>query len=230
MIDIKANIVALQNEKEKIAKENGRNPDEILLCAVTKTRTPGEINQAIAAGITDIGENKVQEIVDKYDSVCGKVRWHLIGHLQRNKVKYIVDKVHMIHSVDSAKLADEIHARAFALGLKMNVLIQVNSANEESKFGVGADEVEPLIDHISRACPNIVVKGLMCIAPIVDIPGDAARYFDIVKEIYDGYVRDSRPGIEFEYLSMGMSGDYETAIACGSNIIRIGTAIFGKRN
>lgn len=229
MVDIKANIESVREQVRDIAKRCGRNPDDILLCAVTKTRTVDEINNAIDAGITDIGENKVQEIVDKIDGVRADVRWHLIGHLQRNKVKYIVDKVYMIHSVDSAKLAEEIDKRAAQHDIKMNILIQVNSAGEESKFGIAVDEVKPLIDYIAENCRNLVVKGLMCIAPITDDLSEAAEYFGIVKKIYDSYISDERLGVDFEYLSMGMSGDYEAAISEGSNMIRIGTAIFGER-
>lgn len=229
MVDIKANIESVREQVRDIAKRCGRNPDDILLCAVTKTRTVDEINNAIDAGITDIGENKVQEIVDKFDGVRADVRWHLIGHLQRNKVKYIVDKVYMIHSVDSAKLAEEIDKRAAQRDIKMNILIQVNSAGEESKFGIAVDEVKPLIDYIAENCRNLVVKGLMCIAPITDDLSEATEYFGIVKKIYDSYISDERLGVDFEYLSMGMSGDYEAAISEGSNMIRIGTAIFGER-
>lgn len=229
MVDIKSNIEIVREQMRDIAQRCGRNPDDILLCAVTKTRTLDEINCAIDAGITDIGENKVQEIVDKFDGVKGDVRWHLIGHLQRNKVKYIIDKVYMIHSVDSTKLADEIDKRAVQHGIKMNVLIQVNSAGEESKFGVAVDEVKPLIDYIAENCRNLIVKGLMCIAPITNDLSEAAGYFRAVKKIYDSYISDERLEVDFEYLSMGMSGDYEAAIFEGSNIIRIGTAIFGER-
>ena len=201
----------------------------MLLCAVTKTRTADEINEAIDAGITDIGENKVQEIMDKFDSVK-PVRWHLIGHLQTNKVKYIIDKVSMIHSVDSLHLAQEIDKRAAQHGITMDILIQVNSAQEESKFGISTDETEGMIRDILDKCPNIRIRGLMCIAPFAESPEDVRVYFAQVKKLYDEYSSIEHKNLDFKYLSMGMSHEYEVAILEGSNLIRVGTAIFGERD
>lgn len=226
---IKENIEAINRSKEAITEKAGRNAGEVLLVAVTKTRSADEINEAIDAGITDIGENKVQEIMDKFEAVK-PVRWHMIGHLQTNKVKYIIDKVSMIHSVDSFKLAEEIDRRAERHGKKMDVLVQVNAAKEESKFGITAEETGKLIQDILDHCPHIQIKGLMCIAPFEDDPEDVRIYFREVKELYDKYALLSHPGIDFQYLSMGMSHDYEAAIMEGSNLIRVGTAIFGERN
>ena len=228
-MSIKENIEKINAVKNAAARRAGRDGREILLCAVTKTHPASDINEAIDAGITDIGENKVQEILDKYDEVK-PVRWHMIGHLQTNKVKYIIDKVSLIHSVDSYKLAEEINKRAAQHGIVMDILIQVNSAMEESKFGITTDETDSLIEEILKNCPNIRIRGLMCIAPFAENPGDAAKYFRAVKEIYDRYADAPREGLDFKYLSMGMSNDFETAIAEGSNLIRIGTAIFGARN
>ncbi len=228
-MSIKENIKKINAVKNAAARRAGRDGSEILLCAVTKTHPASDINEAIDAGITDIGENKVQEILDKYDEVK-PVRWHMIGHLQTNKVKYIIDKVSLIHSVDSYKLAEEINKRAAQHGIVMDILIQVNSAMEESKFGITTDETDSLIEEILKNCPNIRIRGLMCIAPFAENPGDAAKYFRAVKEIYDRYAGAPREGLDFKYLSMGMSNDFETAIAEGSNLIRIGTAIFGARN
>ncbi|PWM66124.1 MAG: YggS family pyridoxal phosphate-dependent enzyme [Eubacteriales Family XIII. Incertae Sedis bacterium] len=228
-MSIKENIEKINSVKNAAARRAGRDGSEILLCAVTKTHPASDINEAIDAGITDIGENKVQEILDKYDEVK-PVRWHMIGHLQTNKVKYIIDKVSLIHSVDSYKLAEEINKRAAQHGIVMDILIQVNSAMEESKFGITTDETDSLIEEILKNCPNIRIRGLMCIAPFAENPGDAAKYFRAVKEIYDRYADAPREGLDFKYLSMGMSNDFETAIAEGSNLIRIGTAIFGARN
>ena len=190
---------------------------------------PDEMNEAIDAGITDIGENKVQEILDKFDRVK-PVRWHLIGHLQTNKVKYIIDKVSMIHSVDSMKLAKEIDKRAAQHNLVMDILVQVNSAEEESKFGITTEETDQLIADIAEQCPNIRIKGLMCIAPFEDDPEDVRTYFAEVKQIYDKYVKVKTDRVDFEYLSMGMTHDFEVAIEEGSNLIRVGTAIFGYRD
>lgn len=228
-MSIQSNIEYIQELKGKAAVKSGRNPEDVLLVAVTKLHSPDEMNEAIDAGITDIGENKVQEILDKYDRVK-PVRWHLIGHLQTNKVKYIIDKVSMIHSVDSMKLAKEIDKRAAQHGLVMDILVQVNSAEEESKFGITTAETDQLIADIAEQCPNIRIKGLMCIAPFEDDPEDVREYFAEVKQIYDKYVTLKNERVDFEYLSMGMTHDFEVAIEEGSNLIRVGTAIFGYRD
>ena len=228
-MSIKTNIEYIQELKGRAAQRSGRKADEVLLVAVTKLHSPDEMNEAIDAGITDIGENKVQEILDKYDRVK-PVRWHLIGHLQTNKVKYIIDKVAMIHSVDSLKLAKEIDKRAQQHDLVMDILVQVNSAEEESKFGITTEETDQLIADITEQCPNIRIKGLMCIAPFEDDPEDVRGYFAEVKQIYDKYVNEKSERIDFEYLSMGMTHDFEVAIEEGSNLIRVGTAIFGYRD
>lgn len=229
MGSIRENIDAVNRAKAEAAARAGRAPEEVLLCAVTKTRTAEEINEAIAAGITDIGENKVQEIMDKFDSVS-PVRWHMIGHLQTNKVKYIIDKVSMIHSVDSLHLAKEIQKRAAQHGITMDILIQVNSAQEESKFGIATDETEAMIKDILDSCPDLRIRGLMCIAPFAENPEDVRVYFAQVKKLYDEYSSIEHDNLDFKYLSMGMSHDYEVAILEGSNLIRVGTAIFGERD
>lgn len=159
MQTIKENIEKINEQKAKYAQAAGREGRDVLLVGVTKTRSIDEINEGIDAGLTDIGENKVQEIMDKFDFVK-PVRWHMIGHLQTNKVKYIIDKVSMIHSVDSYKLAEEINKRAAQHNLTMDILIQVNSAQEESKFGISTDETEELIRRILENCGSIRIKGL----------------------------------------------------------------------
>ncbi|MCI7147362.1 MAG: YggS family pyridoxal phosphate-dependent enzyme [Candidatus Fimisoma sp.] len=228
-MSIGGNIEYIQDLKKKAAERSGRSGDDVLLVAVTKLHSTDEINEAIHCGITDIGENKVQEIMDKYDRV-EPVRWHLIGHLQTNKVKYIIDKVSMIHSVDSLKLAQEINKRAQQHGLVMDILIQVNSAMEESKFGITTEETGELIGQILETCPNVRIRGLMCIAPFEDNPDDARVYFAEVKKLYDKYGQIDHPMLDFKYLSMGMSNDFEVAIEEGSNLIRVGTSIFGARD
>ena len=228
-MSIGGNIEYIQDLKKKAAERSGRSGDDVLLVAVTKLHSTDEINEAIHCGITDIGENKVQEIMDKYDRV-EPVRWHLIGHLQTNKVKYIIDKVSMIHSVDSLKLAQEINKRAQQHGLVMDILIQVNSAMEESKFGITTDETGQMIKDILDNCPNVRIRGLMCIAPFEDNPDDARVYFAEVKKLYDKYGQIDHPMLDFKYLSMGMSNDFEVAIEEGSNLIRVGTSIFGARD
>lgn len=229
MEDIRENLEKVRQQIRQSAEGCGRSQDDVLLVAVSKTRTPEEINIAIEAGVTDIGENKVQEIMDKYDDIK-PVRWHMIGHLQTNKVKYIIDKVSMIHSVDSYKLAAEINKRAAACGITMDILLQVNSAQEESKFGISTEETEGLIMQILDSCENIRIRGLMCIAPYADDPEDIKKYFDSVKEQYDQFSTIDHPNLDFRYLSMGMSHDFPVAIEAGSNLVRVGSAIFGERD
>lgn len=228
-MSIGENIKHINQLKAEAAKRSGRSGDDVLLVAVTKLHSADEINEAIDCGITDIGENKVQEIMDKYEKVK-PVRWHLIGHLQTNKVKYIIDKVSMIHSVDSLHLAKEIDKRALQHGLTMDILIQVNSAMEESKFGITTEQTGDMIRDILEQCPNVRIRGLMCIAPFEDDPNDARVYFAEVKKLYDTYRAIEHPNLDFRYLSMGMSNDFEVAIEEGSNLIRVGTSIFGARD
>ena len=226
---IRENIDRINAEKAKYAAAIGKKEEDVLLVAVTKTRTADEINEAIDAGITDIGENKVQEVVDKFDRVK-PVRWHLIGHLQTNMVKYIIDKVCMIHSVDSMKLAQEIDKRAGQHGLTMDILIQVNAAQEESKFGITTDDTKQLILDILEQCPNVRIRGLMHIAPAADDPNEVREYFTQVKDLYEECGKIEHPHLDFKYLSMGMSHDFGVAIEEGSNLIRVGTSIFGERD
>lgn len=218
MTDIKANIESIKSNMQP----------GVLLVAVTKTHSVEEINTAIDCGITDIGENKVQEILEKYDSVK-PVKWHMIGHLQTNKVKYIIDKVDLIHSVDSIKLAKEIDKRAAQHNKTMDILIQVNAAHEESKWGIDPNETGELIREITETCPNITIKGLMSVAPFSDDPEEIRPFFAKVKQLYDEYGMIEHDRIDFKYLSMGMTHDYITAMEEGSNLIRVGTAIFGAR-
>ena len=228
-MSIRENIAHVNELKAEAAQRSGRSGEDVLLVAVTKLHDVDEINEAIDCGITDIGENKVQEIMDKYEHVK-PVKWHLIGHLQTNKVKYIIDKVSMIHSVDSLKLAQEINKRAQQHNLTMDILIQVNSAEEESKFGITTEETGQLIHDILDTCENIRIRGLMCIAPFEENPNDVRVYFAEVKKLYDEYGKMEHPHLDFKYLSMGMSGDFPVAIEEGSNLIRVGTSIFGVRD
>ena len=227
---IAENIESIQKEKAEAAERAGRNPEDILLCAVTKTHTAEQINEAIRAGVTDIGENKVQEILDKYDKVL-PVRWHMIGHLQTNKVKYIIDKVCLIHSVDSFRLAEEINRRAAQHGIVMDILVQVNAACDEAKFGVDMDAAEILVREILENCSSIRVRGLMTIAPYAENPEEIRPDFHQMRQLYDRLARDiSHPSMDFKYLSMGMSNDRVVAVEEGSTVIRVGTAIFGARS
>ena len=226
-MSITANISEIRERIARAAEKSGRKPEDILLIAVTKLHDPDEMEEAIAAGVTDIAENKVQEIQHKFDQIHLPVRWHLIGHLQTNKVKYIIDKVVMIHSVDSLRLAQEIDKRAEAAGKTMDVLIQVNAAHEESKFGADPADVPQLAADIASSCPHVRIRGLMHIAPYAEDPEEVRPYFREVKALYDE-LAGIYPG--FRYLSMGMSHDFETAIEEGANIVRIGTSIFGERD
>ncbi len=226
---IRENILEIEQEKAVIARRTGRDPSEILLCAVTKTHPAEEINAAIRAGVTDIGENRVQEILEKYEKV-DKVNWHLIGHLQTNKVKYVIDKVCMIHSVDSMRLAAEIDRRAAQHGLAMDILIEVNAAGDEAKFGVSPEETEALITDILSQCGHVRIRGLMTIAPFAEDPEEVRPYFRTMKELYDRFGKIDHPNLDFRYLSMGMSNDWIIAAEEGATLIRVGTAIFGARH
>lgn len=221
----------VEEKKNAAAVCSGRTPAEVTLMAVTKTHTPDEINQAIRAGATDAGENRVQELLEKYDKV-DPVRWHLIGHLQTNKVKNIIDKVVMIHSVDSMRLASEIDKRARNAGKVMDILIEINSAMEETKSGIDARELRDLTEQIVSDCGNIRVRGIMCIPPIAEDPEDARPYFREARELFEEMKTWDLPEERFcpDTLSMGMSGDYEVAIEEGSTIVRVGSSIFGPRN
>ncbi len=229
-MSITQNIAEIRSRMDAAAKRSGRDPADILLIAVTKLHEPDEMEEAIAAGITDIAENKVQEIQKKFDLIHSPVRWHLIGHLQTNKVKYTIDKVVMIHSVDSVHLALEIDKRAQAAGKTMDILLQVNAAHEESKFGLDPKDVKQVFCDILDQCPNVRIRGLMHIAPYADDPEEIRPYFREVKELYESLRQIEHPNADLKYLSMGMSHDFETAIEEGSNIVRVGTSIFGERD
>ncbi len=229
--DIAERFKQIRDRRDAAAIRSGRSPEDVVLMAVTKTHTGAEINQAIAAGATDIGENRVQELLEKYDSV-DPVRWHLIGHLQTNKVRNIIGKVVMIHSVDSFRLAKEIDKRAGAAGLMMDVLIEINSAMEETKSGIAAEDLRELAAEITAECSNVRIRGIMCIPPIAADPEDARPYFREARELFETMKTWDLPADRFcpDTLSMGMSGDFEVAIEEGSTIVRVGSSIFGPRN
>ncbi len=219
--EIKANIEKIQECL------SGHNTE---LLAVTKTRSVEEINYAIGCGVRHIGENRVQELLEKYDRLDKDgVTIHLIGQLQTNKVKYIVDKVDLIHSVDSLRLANEISKRAEAIGKTQDVLIEVNIGGEESKGGVMPEELVSLLESISTLS-GIRVKGLMCIPPIAVEKHQNLEYFLKMKQMSVDIRRKKIDNISMDILSMGMSGDYEDAISAGSTFIRVGRGIFGPRN
>lgn len=223
------NIKIVENDIKNTCGKANRDPKDITLIAVTKTIGADRINEALETGVKNIGENKVQEIMEKYDKIEYAPNWHLIGHLQTNKVKYIIDKVNLIHSLDSLKLAKEIDKRARNTNRIMDVLIQINIADEDTKFGLSYSELDDFIKEIAEY-ENIRVQGLMAIVPYVINPEEVRPYFRKMKAIFDGLKNSSYENINMKYLSMGMTNDYQVAIEEGSNMVRIGTGIFGERD
>jgi len=227
MSELKERLEKIRERITKSADIAGKKAEDITLVAVTKTYEADVINEAIDLGVTDIGENKVQEILRKYDDVK-PVRWHLIGHLQSNKVKYIIDKVVMIHSVDSLHLMDEIERQAEKNNIVMDILIQVNISGEESKFGIKPEEIYDFLDY-AESLKHIKVRGLMTILPKNDNIVNNKLHFVNINRLYLDISQKKYDNIYMDYLSMGMSGDFEEAIIEGSNMVRIGSAIFGER-
>lgn len=203
-------------------------PDHVTVVAAAKTRTPEEILEAIEAGIKVIGENYVQEAQKAFEVIGRKARWHMIGHLQKNKVKKAVQLFDMIQTVDSVKIANEINKRAAQLGKVMPILIEVNSGREEQKAGVFPEDVFRLVEEISKL-ENIRIEGLMTMGPVVDDPEELRPYFRLTRELFEDLSREKLPGIEMKWLSMGMSDSYRIAIEEGANMIRLGTILFGPR-
>lgn len=207
----------------------GRDPKEVTLVAVSKTKPVEMLQQVYDAGARVFGENKVQEIMDKYDHLPGDIRWQMIGHLQRNKVKYIVDKVAMIHSVDSLRLAETIEKEAAKKAVIVPILIEVNVAQEESKFGLKPEEVLPFIEQIADFS-HIRIKGLMTIAPYVDNAEENREIFRELKKLSVDIAAKNINNVNMSVLSMGMTGDYMVAVQEGATMVRVGTGIFGARN
>jgi len=227
--NIKSNVETVRKKIAEAAVKSGRKPEDINIVAVTKTKGIEVINEAIKEGIQDLGENRVQELLEKYDNIDNRCRWHLIGHLQTNKVKYIIDKVSLIHSLDRLELAKEIQKRAERADRVMDVLVQVNVAGEESKFGISPSEVREFLLKV-REYKNLKVRGLMTIAPFAENPEDIRWVFRDLNKIFIDIKHENIDNICMDYLSMGMSNDYEIAVEEGSNMVRIGTSIFGKRD
>ena len=215
---------------EAAKKRRKTKMGEPTLIAVSKTKPVSMLEEAYACGMRDFGENKVQELVDKYEVLPKDIRWHMIGHLQRNKVKYIVDKVYLIHSVDSLRLAQEISRQAIKKGVICNILIEVNLAQEESKFGLCSnEEVISLVRGIA-SLENIRIKGLMTVAPYTENAEENRAVFRAMKQLSVDIAKENIDNVSSEILSMGMSGDYEVAVEEGATYIRVGTNIFGERN
>ncbi len=214
---------------KKTAENNNREISDVTLIAVSKTKPIELLKQAYDVGARDFGENKVQEITAKYDKLPSDIRWHMIGHLQTNKVKYIVDKVYMIHSVDSEKLAYTISKEAVKVGRIIPILVEVNVAKEDTKFGIMPEDTEAFIRSI-HSLPGITIKGLMTIAPFVENGEENREHFQALKQLSVDIMQKNIDNVSMDFLSMGMSGDYETAIEEGANLVRVGTRIFGERD
>ena len=228
MSNIKENIEFINKRIEAAAVKSGRTRDDITFIVVSKTIDVPRIKEAIETGENNLGENKVQEIMDKYEHMGEGVKWHLIGHLQTNKVKYIIDKVELIHSVDSIKLAEEISKRAVQRGVSAKVLLEINIASEESKFGISPSDAEKITLEISKL-PNIVIKGLMTVAPFVENAEENRVYFKQMKQLLVDINSKKIDNVYMDVLSMGMTGDYEVAIEEGATMVRVGTGVFGAR-
>jgi pyridoxal phosphate enzyme (YggS family) len=226
--NIAANIDKIRQRIAVAAARCNRAPDSIKLLAVSKTVSPFAVEQAIAAGITAFGENYVQEAKEKIAAVKKPVEWHMIGHLQTNKAKYVVNLFDYIHSVDRMELAKEINKRASLINKKVNVLIEINVSGEKTKSGVTADHAVNLIKEVS-VLKNISVRGLMTMAPYSDNPENSRPYFSELRNLQQNIINEGIPGIQMNELSMGMTDDFEIAIEEGATIVRIGRAIFGER-
>lgn len=227
-ISIADNIKIIKENVNQTIIESGRK-DDVKIIAVTKTLSPPVIEQALNEGMLDIGENKVQELIEKMKFLKDRPNYHMIGHLQSNKVKYIIDDIHLIHSLDRESLAKEINKRAKRINRTIDCLIQVNISEEESKFGIKEKQVIPFIEKLLKYS-SINIRGLMTIAPFTQDEIVLRKTFSGLYELNEKIKSRNYNELDMEILSMGMTNDYKIAIEEGSNMIRIGTAIFGKRN
>jgi pyridoxal phosphate enzyme (YggS family) len=228
MSGIEANIKDIRSRIEKAAKKTGRGAEEIKLVAVSKTVEPERINQAIRCGIDIIGENRVQEAEGKFKEITEEVEKHLVGHLQTNKAKKAVELFDFIQSIDSERIAKEVSKRASEMGKVMDVLVEVNTSAEETKFGIEPNQALPFIETLS-GLESIKIKGLMTIGLFTDNPEETRPCFKKLKELFERIKSANVPNVEIRYLSMGMTSDFEVAIEEGSNMVRVGTGIFGSR-
>ena len=226
---IKENLAIVEDNIRKACEKAGRDRSEVTLIAVSKTKPVSDIRQAMECGITVFGENKVQEIRDKTAEIKEPLSWHMIGHLQANKVKYLPGVACMIHSVDNVKLAQEIEKQAAKHDLVMDVLIEVNMAHEDTKFGLSPEEVVPFVKEIS-SFDHLNIRGLMTIAPYTEDPESNREYFKGLRLLKDEINALAIPRVKMDCLSMGMTGDYQVAIEEGATFVRVGTGIFGERN
>lgn len=230
MDNIKCNMIDIKNKIDKACELSNRNKEEVTLIAVSKTVDVDAIREAINSGATDFGENKPQELARKVETIGDDVNWHLIGSLQTNKVKYIIDKVYMIHSIDRLSLCDEIQKRAEKIGKTINCLIQVNISKEESKHGILEEDAIDFVKTIAKNYPNIRIKGLMTMAPNTDDKELVRSVFKGLKDLAIKIDKENIENISMDELSMGMSNDFEIAVEEGATFVRVGTSIFGQRN
>ena len=226
---ITENLEQVRRNIVEACKAVNRDPSEVTLISVSKTKPVSMLQEAYDAGSRDFGENKVQEIMDKYPQLPSDIRWHMIGHLQRNKVKYIVDKVALIHSVDSLRLAETIENEAAKHNVTVPILIEVNVAQEESKFGLKTEEVLSLVESVA-VLPHINIKGLMTIAPYVEDPEENREIFRELKKLSVDIAAKNINNVNMSVLSMGMTNDYQVAVEEGATMVRVGTGIFGERD
>lgn len=225
---ISKHIAAVESTIQQSCDRAGRARESVTLVAVSKTKPVAALMEAYDAGIRDFGENRVQELMEKIPAMPQDIRWHMIGHLQRNKVRYIVGRVWMIHSVDSLALAEEISREAIKRQVTVRILLEVNIAGEESKFGVAAEDACALAEAVAKL-PGIRVEGLMTIAPYVENPEENRRYFEELKKLSVDICGKNIDNVNMNVLSMGMTGDYPVAVEEGATIVRVGTGIFGER-
>jgi len=226
---IKDNIEFVEENILNACRKAGRERSEVTLIAVSKTKPVSDIRQAMDCGIRTFGENKVQEIRDKTEEITEPVNWHMIGHLQANKVKYLPGRVCMIHSVDNRKLADEIEKQFAKADTVIDVLIEVNMAGEDSKFGLTPEETPDFVKEIS-SLPHLNIRGLMTIAPYTEDAESNRIFFKGLRELKNKINSMDIPGVNMDTLSMGMTGDYQVAIEEGATFVRVGTGIFGERD
>ena len=227
-MNIKENVQAVNERIRNLAISCNKDPNDIILIGVTKTVSPSYISEAFEAGIRNFGENRVQELVDKYDKVDKKAKWHLIGPLQTNKVKYIIDKVELIHSLDRIRLAEEIEKRAAQIDRQISVLVQINISGESTKSGIRPEDTVDFIESMKRY-PHIHIKGLMTIGPLTEDRELIRSCFRQMKNLFDEVKTKKFSHVQMQYLSMGMTNDFDIAIQEGANMVRIGRAIFGER-
>jgi len=225
----KIDLKEVEAKIEAACKRAGRDRSEVTLIAVSKTKPVEMLEEAYGIGIREFGENKVQEMMDKYEVMPKDIHWHMIGHLQRNKVKYLMGKAALIHSVDSLRLAEEISAQSVKHEVTTDILIEVNIAGEETKFGTDREEAIALVEAAAKL-PNIHICGLMTIAPFVENSEDNRKYFQQIRQLSVDIKEKNIDNVDMRILSMGMTGDYEVAIEEGATMVRVGTGIFGARN